>query len=64
MQHRRKLIEGHKMRCPRCKELQDILAFRPLIQIQEFISETNPIYKCAICNWMFSPGPDLSELAF
>lgn len=22
----------------------------------EFESETNPIYKCSLCKWIFSPG--------
>jgi hypothetical protein len=50
------------MRCPRCKELQDILAFIPLDQIVEFCDETNPIYKCQLCSWIFSPAPRSREI--
>jgi hypothetical protein len=24
-------------------------------QIEEFVSETNPVYKCPSCRWIFSP---------
>jgi uncharacterized protein with PIN domain len=55
------LIEGRSMRCPRCKKLHDILAYVPLQQIEEFSAETNPIYKCPSCRWMFSPAPHFLE---
>jgi heterodisulfide reductase subunit C len=60
------LIEGHKMRCPRCKELFDILQFVRLIQTEEFVSDTTPVYKCprnAVskggntgCGFLFAPA--------
>lgn len=43
------------MRCPRCKELHDILRYVPMGQVEEFIEETNPVYKCPSCRWIFSP---------
>ena len=52
------------MRCPRCKGLHDILQYVPMGQIEEFVTETNTIYKCPTCRWIFSPvqyddlGPD------
>lgn len=55
------LIEGRKMRCPRCRKQHDILQYVPLMEIQEFASETNPIYKCPACRWMFSPAPYVLE---
>lgn len=45
------------MRCPRCKKLNDVLKFVPLGQIEEFIAETAPIYKCPECRWLFAPAP-------
>jgi hypothetical protein len=24
-------------------------------QVEEFVEETNPIYKCPSCRWIFSP---------
>ena len=36
-------------------------------QVEEFVTETNPIYKCPGCRWIFSPvqyddlGPDFPE---
>lgn len=56
------LIEGTKMRCPRCKKLHNILQYVPLQEIEEFKVETNPIYKCPSCRWMFSPAPYVSEV--
>lgn len=55
------LINGRLMRCPRCKKEHDILAYVPLMQIEEFVPETNPIYKCPTCRWMFSPSPHVLE---
>ena len=56
------LIEGRRMRCPRCKNLHDILKYVPLMEIEEFQAETNPIYKCPKCRWMFSPAPHILEV--
>ncbi len=56
------LIRGSKMVCPRCKEEHNILAYVPLMQIEEFEDETNPIYKCPLCRWMFSPTIHVEEL--
>ena len=43
------------MRCPRCKEQHDILQYVPMRQIEEFIQDTTPIYKCPKCRWLFAP---------
>lgn len=56
------LIVGTKMRCPRCKQLDNILSYVPMMEIEEFQTETNPIYKCPSCRWMFSPAVHISEL--
>lgn len=53
----RPIIEGRCMRCPRCKKLHDILGYIPLGQIEEFLAETSPIYKCPNCRWLFAPAP-------
>jgi rubredoxin len=44
------------MVCPRCKVWQDVLRFVPLEQIGEYAHETVPIYKCALCRWLFAPS--------
>lgn len=59
---RRPLIEGRYMRCPRCKQLHDILKYVPLEQKKEFELETNPVYKCPQCRWIFSPAPFILEV--
>lgn len=59
---REPLIRGTKMICPRCKVEHNILAYVPLMEIEEFQEETNPIYKCPTCRWMFSPAPHAIEL--
>jgi uncharacterized Zn finger protein len=58
---RERLIDGRYMTCPRCREKQDILRFIPMGIIEEFQDETNPIYKCPECRWVFSPALTLSE---
>lgn len=53
---RKRLLDGdHRMVCPRCKVWQDVLRFVPLEQIAEYERETAPIYKCALCRWVFAP---------
>ena len=52
----KRLTIGGKMTCPRCKKLQPLETFMRMLEIEEFESETNPIYKCSICKWIFSPG--------
>jgi len=47
---------GGKMHCPRCKKLQPLETFMRMIESPEFELETNPIYKCQLCKWIFSPG--------
>ena len=48
------LIRGHLMMCPRCKRDQDVLRYRPLLEIDEHKDETVPIYKCPSCLWEFA----------
>jgi transposase len=47
------------MTCPRCKKSCDILQYKCLEQIQEYIHETVPVYKCPNCKWMFSIAGDM-----
>lgn len=46
------------MRCPRCKQQHDVLRYTPMRQIEEFTTETTPIYKCPNCRWLFAPCLD------
>jgi len=55
------LIDGVNMRCPRCKKLHNILRYVPMGQIEEFIAETMPVYKCPSCRWIFAPAPHVLE---
>lgn len=56
---RKRLIEGVRMRCPRCEQLFPILSFIPLEEIEEYSQETTPIYKCPRklngCGFLFAP---------
>jgi len=56
------IVEGRYMRCPRCRDLHDILRYVPMGQVEEFRAETNPIYKCPNCRWIFSPRMTLEEM--
>lgn len=54
------LIVGSRyMRCPRCRKTHDILRYPEMGQIEEFKEETNPIYKCPSCRWIFSPSDSI-----
>lgn len=59
---RERLIDGHLMKCPRCRAKNDILRYVPMGIIEEFATETNPIYKCPECRWVFSPALTIEEL--
>jgi hypothetical protein len=50
------LIVGAQMRCPRDRQLRNILLYRPLEDKPEFTEETNAIVKCPDCGWIFSPA--------
>jgi transposase-like protein len=43
------------MVCPRCRVEHNVLRYVPMGMIEEFRDETNPIYKCPSCRWVFSP---------
>ncbi len=60
----KRLIVGSKMHCPRCKKLQPVLSFMRMEESPEFESETNPIYKCSLCKWIFSPGDPTLPYAY
>jgi rubredoxin len=49
------------MLCPRCRKKNDVLRFIPMGVIEEYADETNPIYKCPECRWVFSPALTPSE---
>lgn len=51
------MFRGREMICPRCKQYHDILTYRPMEQIEEYVHETCPIYVCPQCNWKFAPAP-------
>ena len=55
----KRLIDGRIMICPRCKREHDILQYKRLELIEEFVRDTTPIYKCPSCKWLFAPADDL-----
>lgn len=56
------IVDERYMRCPRCRRVHDVLAFVPMGMIEEFRTETAPVYKCPSCHWIFAPVLALSEL--
>jgi rubredoxin len=56
------IVDGRKMRCPRCKKPHDILEYVPLMQIADYACDTVPIYKCPKCRWIFAPAPAVTEI--
>lgn len=59
--HETLISDGRYMKCPRCREVHDILKYVPMGQVEEFLPETNPIYKCPNCRWIFSPARNVVE---
>jgi len=62
MGNAKRLIEGSNMTCPRCEYPQDILRYVPMMQVKAFAAETNPVYKCPKCKWIFSPAAHVVEI--
>jgi phage FluMu protein Com len=63
-----RLIDGHKMKCPRCKDFYSVEQYLRLEEIEEFDDETVPVYKCPKCKWIFAldvgvPPEILEELS-
>jgi hypothetical protein len=44
------------MICPRWRTPHNVLRYVPMGIIEEFKDETNPVYKCPSCRWIFSPS--------
>lgn len=53
------LINGRLLKCPRCRKDFDILQFNRLMEIPQFQEQTNPVYKCPGCRWIFSLSDNL-----
>jgi uncharacterized C2H2 Zn-finger protein len=51
-----RLVNGRLMSCPRCKKPFDVLAFIPLMMVEEYAADTTPVYKCPACRWVFAPA--------
>ena len=56
---RKPLIEGVKMRCPRCERLDHIFNYVRLKTILAYSDQTAPVYKCPRqlggCGFLFAP---------
>lgn len=48
------LLQGHLLKCPRCKKSYSVEQYLRLEETEEFKSETVPIYKCPGCKWIFA----------
>lgn len=53
------LINGRLLKCARCRKDFDILQYNRLMEIEEFADQTNPVYKCPGCRWIFSLSDNL-----
>lgn len=51
------LVEGNRLRCPKCEELGDLFRdFNPLERNERYRDELNMVYKHKVCGHVFSPG--------
>lgn len=61
------LIQGTNMVCPRCRTPRNILDFQRFGEVEEFASDTAPIYKCPKtkggCGWIFAPAEHTIHIA-
>lgn len=48
------LLNGRFLKCPRCEQESDLLAFIPLAEIPKYAAFTQPIHKCPKCKWVFA----------
>ena len=55
------IVNGRYMVCPRCREEHDVLRYVPMGQVEEFKSETVPVYRCPNCRWIFAPAARVGE---
>ena len=53
------LLNGRLLTCPRCKKDFDLLQYNRLMESPEFQEQTNPVYKCPGCRWIFSLSDNL-----
>jgi hypothetical protein len=47
------------MLCPRCKAYHNVLDYVPMKMIEDYASDTTPVYKCPKCRWIFAPAEPL-----
>lgn len=52
------LLNGRFLRCPRCEVEADILTYVPLQEIAKYAAQTQPIYKCRNCKFVFALSND------
>jgi hypothetical protein len=52
---------GGRLRCPKDKQLRNMLAYKTFEVQEEFADELNVIFKCP-CGHLFSPGLSTREL--
>ena len=51
------LVEGNRLRCPKCEELGNLFGdFIPLERNEKYRDELNMVYKHRGCGHVFSPG--------
>jgi len=58
-QHKKSILQGRNLICPRCKRSQDLLTYVPLMEIEEFQHDTTPVMKCSSCKWIFALSDNL-----
>ena len=50
------------MRCPKDRQLRNVLAYKTFEVQAEFASELNVVLKCPGCGHLFSPGLSETEM--
>lgn len=59
----RNLFEAGKLRCPKDKQLRDILSYKRFELSKEFQNQLNVVLRCEFCGHLFSPHLKESEMS-
>jgi rubredoxin len=54
MKENKSLLNLNLLTCPRCRVEKSVESYLRLREIEEYRSQTLPIYKCSECSWIFS----------
>lgn len=58
----RPLFEAGRLRCPKDKQLHDLLSYKRFDVPHEFEAQLNVVLRCVSCGHVFSPSLDIADM--